>query len=108
MKAWENGLYLISREKGYLCFYPFEEQDNANSKKQHVQVLELCINSNMMFVSTTNMSESVVYKLRLSNRPSLSEYARVATKNAEKSLKYSFYKNEVMLLNLIKPHSPTL
>ena len=39
MKVCENGLYLISREKGYLCFYPFEEQDDANSKKQHTQVL---------------------------------------------------------------------
>lgn len=71
MKVCGVGLYLVSREKGYLCYYPFEVQDNISSKKTTTQVLELAISSNIMFISTTNMSDNVVYKLRLSNKSSL-------------------------------------
>lgn len=39
MKICRNGLYLISSEKEYLCFYPMEANDNANSKKMPLQVL---------------------------------------------------------------------
>lgn len=80
----------------------------GGSKRIGMQVLELAINSNIMFVSATNMSENVVFKLRLSNKPSLTEYARKATKNAEKLLKYAFYKNEVILFNLTKSQMPVL
>ena len=82
MKVSAIGLYLVSREKGYLCYYPFEDQDYGNSRKQNVQILDVCIDSNMMFVNTTNMTDNVVYKLRLSNKPTLSEYSRKTTKNA--------------------------
>lgn len=71
MKMSRHGLYLISSEKEYLCFYPMEINDNPNSKKMSMHVLEVAVSSNMLYVNTTNMTESIIYKLNLSNKPSI-------------------------------------
>lgn len=108
MKICRHGLYLISSEKEYLCFYPMEVNDNPSSKKMSLHVLDVAVSSNMLYINATNMSESIIYKLNLSNKPSLTEYSRRASKNSEKIFKYAFYKNEVILFNLMRAHSPAL
>lgn len=71
MKLCRNGLYLISSEKGYLCYYPLEKPPNPKNKITQLQILEMAVNSNIVYVSTTDMSENLIFKLRLSNKPSI-------------------------------------
>lgn len=53
----------------------------------------MCAYSNILYIHTTNLAESIVYKLRLSNQPVLTEYSRRNSKNIDKSIRYAFYKN---------------
>ena len=56
MKVCRNGLYIVSREKGYLCYYPIEKQDYSISKKTQAQILDLCINSNVLYINAVNLN----------------------------------------------------
>jgi hypothetical protein len=86
------GLYLISSEKGYLCYYPFEKIHHSKIKETPLQFLELCISSNILYIHTNNLLTSTIYKLRLANKPTLTSFATKTTRNVDKLLKFAFYK----------------
>jgi hypothetical protein len=92
MKVCEMGLYLVSEKKGYLCYYPFEKKEPSLSKKMPLQILELCIVSNILYIHTNNLLASVVYKLTLANKPTLIEYA-VKNTSTDQVLRFAFNRN---------------
>lgn len=56
MKVCSTGLYLATREKGYLCYYLMEGRDNEGTVRSATQILDIDISSNMLYLTTTTMT----------------------------------------------------